>query len=204
MSLINRIELSNFLDKSGGSDWNPTYRHCVLDLKGQSTAIVLMNGSGKTTINTAILGLLSRQRTLVSNMRKVFAPDSSGVHTHVRVEFIQPDMKTSVPTLPTISQTITGEKYVFGVCGFRDGSQSLKYYCYPGILEDVPVANVNDGSIELLFNEEFAKIIREKNGARQGTSKDEWLDRVHDHWGAQQLNQMVSFLQDGGGDKSAS
>ncbi len=204
MSLINRIELSNFLDKSGGSEWKPTYRHNVLDLKGQNTAIVLMNGSGKTTITTAILGLLSRQHSLVSNMRKVFAPDSFGVYTHVRVEFIQPDMRTSVPTLPTISHTVTGEKYVFGVCGFRDGTQNLKYYCYPGILEDVPVANIADDSIKLLFNEEFTKTIREKNGSRQGISRDEWLDKVHDHWGAQQLNQMVAFLQDGGGDKSAS
>jgi ABC-type dipeptide/oligopeptide/nickel transport system ATPase subunit len=204
MSLINRIELSNFLDKSGGRDWKPTYRHCVLDLKGQNTAIVLMNGSGKTTITTAILGVLSRQHSLVSSMRKVFAPDSFGVYTHVRVEFIQPDMRTSLPTLPTISRTVTGEKYVFGVCGYMDGSQNLKYYCYPGILDDVPVANVNDGSTKLLFNEEFTKALREKNGSKQGISKDEWLDRVHDHWGAQQLNQMVSFLQDGGGDKSAS
>ena len=54
MSLVNRIELSNFFDKTGGSEWNPTYRHNVLDLRGQNTAIVLMNGSGKTTITTAI------------------------------------------------------------------------------------------------------------------------------------------------------
>ncbi len=206
MSLINRIELSNFLDKSGGNEWKPTYRHNVLDLRGQNTAIVLMNGSGKTTITTAILGLLSRQQSLVSTMRKVFAPDNFGIFTHVRVEFIQPDMRTSVPTLPTISNAVTGEKYVFGVCGYAGDNQSLKYYCYPGILEDVPVAYVKEGATELFFNEEFEKAIRAKSGSRhgKGITKDEWLDRVHDHWGAQQLNQMVAFLKDGGGDKSAS
>ena len=205
MSLINKIELSNFLDKSGGDNWTPTYRHNVLELNGQNTAIVLMNGSGKTTIATAFLAVLSRQKSLVSTMRTVFSPSDYGVYTHFRIEFIQPDMKTSVPTLPTIDTTVTGETYVFGVCGHKDDNKSLKFYCYPGTLEDVPVVEFKENTTHLLLNKEFEKAIRAKNDSRYSNiTVDEWLHRVHDHCGAQQLDQMVAFLKDGGGDKSAS
>lgn len=205
-SLINRIEISNFLDFNKNEVWSPSYPHVVLDLKGHNTAIQLLNGTGKTTISTALLGLLSRHQGLVKRMRGTFAPKSSGVFTHFRVEMIQPSPEVTIPNMWGVPNKIIGDTYVFGVCGFLDDASGLKYYCFPGRLEEAPVASYSsDDELSLALNEEFKVAIRSKHNSHyDNLSKEDWLARVYQHWGEQSLGQTVNFQLNGGGDASAS
>ncbi|RTR05409.1 hypothetical protein [Halomonas nitroreducens] len=49
MSVINRIEVANLLNKHGdvASPWEAKMRHLLLDLRGQSSAISMDNGFGQ-------------------------------------------------------------------------------------------------------------------------------------------------------------
>ncbi|MDN3554817.1 hypothetical protein [Halomonas maura] len=49
MSVINRIEVANLLNKHGdvASPWEARRRHRLLDLRGQSSAISRENGFGQ-------------------------------------------------------------------------------------------------------------------------------------------------------------
>ncbi|MBB3140574.1 hypothetical protein [Halomonas organivorans] len=49
MSVINRIEVANLLNKHGdvASPWEAKMRHLLLDLRGQSSAISMENGVGR-------------------------------------------------------------------------------------------------------------------------------------------------------------
>lgn len=205
-SLINRIEISNFLDATKGAEWNPTYRHQILDLLGQNAAIQLLNGAGKTVISNAFLGVLSRHKTLVSRMAGTFATKESGIYTHFRVEFVECDGKPVVASLLDTPNRVVGETYVFGVCGYCDDKTGLKYYCYPGRLEDVPVATTFSNKETTLFlNEEFQAEIKAKSDRFfNNISVEDWGARVHQHWPEQSLLQMVNFQLNGGGDASAS
>lgn len=71
-------------------DWSPRIRYECLDFRGQSAAINLTNGGGKTTLAEAWLAVLSRDHSLVSRTKKKFSPKSSGVWSHVQVELVRP------------------------------------------------------------------------------------------------------------------
>ena len=77
MSVISRIEISNWLNLDSTREWNPDYRHVVLDLRGQSTAVQAQNGTGKTRMSRAILALLGRDREFTSDARAKMAPRSA-------------------------------------------------------------------------------------------------------------------------------
>ncbi|MEC9483494.1 MAG: hypothetical protein UMU75_09275, partial [Halomonas sp.] len=93
MSVINRIEVANLLNKHGdiASPWDAKMRHLLLDLRGQSSAISMENGFGKTTLAEALIGLLSRDRTLLARTRRKCSPSSVAGQgrswSHLRVEF---------------------------------------------------------------------------------------------------------------------
>ena len=85
MSLINRIELSNFLV---GTSKTANYRHALFDFEGKSTAVVMGNGGGKTTINNALIGMMSRNTSMIGKTRALMAiPGPGSVYSHIRIEF---------------------------------------------------------------------------------------------------------------------
>lgn len=138
MSLINRIELSNFLF---GASKSANYRHALFDFEGKSTAVVMGNGGGKTTINNALIGMMSRNTVLIGKTRALMAiPGPGSVYSHIRIEFLVPDDESGrQSTLPGMTSVLTGESWVFGICGYAGDNGSLYYYYYPGVLEDTAV-----------------------------------------------------------------
>lgn len=161
------------------------------------------NGSGKTTISRSCLGTLSRNPKLITEMKTAFSPKEQGIYTHVRIEFVRPQQASPSTTLPGIINQAQGEKYVFGVCGYRDST--LKYYCYPGRLEDVPIVEKDSqGAFSFVQNEDFQAALKKTSHYKWDVSSEDWKERIHEHWGPQQLQQMVKYMQDGGDDKAAS
>lgn len=203
MSLIAQFECSNLLNSTKSDVWTPSIPSIKLTLDGLNTAIFMGNGAGKTTLSRCMLGTLSRHTTLVTAMKEAFAPRVQGIYTHVRVEFVQPRQSTPSPTLPGIVNKADGDRYVFGVCGYSDST--IKFYCYSGRLEDVPVVvKDNSGELTFILNEEFESNLRSVPSYKWNVSAEDWKERVQEHWGQQQLRQMVQFLLQGGDDKSAS
>ena len=203
MSLIAQFECSNLLNSSKSDVWTPSIPSIKLTLDGLNTAIFMGNGAGKTTLSRCMLGTLSRHTTLVTAMKEAFAPRVQGIYTHVRIEFVQPRQSTPLSTLPGIINKADGDRYVFGVCGYSDSN--IKFYCYSGRLEDVPVVlKDNNGELTFILNEEFESNLRSVPSYKWNVSAEDWKERVQEHWGQQQLRQMVQFLLQGGDDKSAS
>ena len=69
MSTINRIEIANFLNLNGEGEsekWDPRYRFVTFNFHGQSAALNMTNGVGKTSNVEAWLAILTRDPQLIS------------------------------------------------------------------------------------------------------------------------------------------
>lgn len=208
MSVINRIEIANLLNKHGdvASPWDAKMRHLLLDLRGQSSAISMENGFGKTTLAEALIGLLSRDRTLLARTRRKCTPSSVAGEgrswSHLRVEFRsrsggarQDDM------LAAAGEEVAGETFVFGFYGYSDGS-GLSFYHYAGRLEDIPVHHLTrDGKLALHANSDI-KTAMSQRGVRLTHNREEWLEAVGAHVSRRELAQLAAFQKEGGADKS--
>ncbi|MBD3894950.1 hypothetical protein IEI94_03675 [Halomonas sp. ML-15] len=208
MSVINRIEVANLLNKHGdiASPWDAKMRHLLLDLRGQSSAISMENGFGKTTLAEALIGLLSRDRSLISRTRRKCSPSTVAGQgrswSHLRVEFRsrsggerQDDM------LAAAGEEVAGETFVFGFYGYSDGS-GLSFYHYPGRLEDIPVHHMTaDGMLALYANSDIKTAMASRN-VRLTHNREEWLDAVGAHVSRRELAQLAAFQKEGGADKS--
>lgn len=204
MSLINRIEVSNFLDPGDGEAWRPLFRYEQLRLNCLSSAIVLENGNGKTSLVNAMFAILGRDRTLISETGKRMPPRSVGVYGHVRIEFvIRAPSKVFEGFLADESQQKSGEPWVMGVCGFK--GEPLDFYYYQGKLEDVPLAGTSPAGKKILVpNEEFRARLKAIRGEWSPDLRT-WREMVSQQGILpQQLRQMLAFQKAGGGDKSSS
>ncbi|MHB0777197.1 hypothetical protein [Halomonas sp. WWR20] len=207
MSVINRIEVANLLNKHGDitSPWDAKMRHLLLDLRGQSSAISMENGFGKTTLAEALIGLLSRDRTLLARSRRKCSPSSVAGHgrswSHLRVEFRAGDAAAQSDMLAIAGEEVAGETFVFGMYGYSDGS-GLSFYHYAGRLEDVPVHHLTrDAKLALYANADVQAFMRTV-GVTRSANREEWLDAVGAHISRRELAQMAAFQKEGGADKS--
>ncbi|MGQ7248884.1 hypothetical protein ACUN9Y_16310 [Halomonas sp. V046] len=208
MSVINRIEVANLLNKHGdvASPWDAKMRHLLLDLRGQSSAISMENGFGKTTLAEALIGLLSRDRTLLSRTRRKCSPSTvSGQGrswSHLRVEFrTRSDGGGQDDMLAAAGEEVAGATFVFGFYGYSDGS-GLSFYHYPGRLEDVAIHHLTqDGKLALYANSDIKQAMTQ-HGVRLTHNRDEWLDAVNAHVSRRELAQLAAFQKEGGADKS--
>lgn len=208
MSVINRIEVANLLNKHGdiASPWDAKMRHLLLDLRGQSSAISMENGFGKTTLAEALIGLLSRDRTLLARTRRKCSPASVAGQgrswTHLRVEFRSGDGAAGQSDmLAAAGEEVAGETFVFGFHGYSDGS-GLSFYHYAGRLEDIPVHHMTrDAKLALYANSDVQAAMR-THGVTRSANREEWLDAVGAHISRRELAQMAAFQKEGGADKS--
>ncbi|QJQ94051.1 MULTISPECIES: hypothetical protein [Halomonadaceae] len=207
MSVINRIEVANLLNKHGdiASPWDAKMRHLLLDLRGQSSAISMENGFGKTTLAEALIGLLSRDRSLLSRTRRKCSPSTVAGQgrswSHLRVEFRSGGESCQSDMLAAAGEEVAGETFVFGMYGYSDGS-ALAFYHYAGRLESVPVHHVTlDGKLALYANAEVQSALR-AHGATRSANREEWLDAVGVHISRRELAQLAAFQKEGGADKS--
>ncbi|MCE8021155.1 hypothetical protein HOP51_13710 [Halomonas sp. MCCC 1A11036] len=208
MSVINRIEVANLLNKHGdvASPWDAKMRHLLLDLRGQSSAISMENGFGKTTLSEALIGLLSRDRTLLSRTRRKCSPSAVGgtarSWSHLRVEFrSRSGLERQNDMLAAVGEEVAGETFVFGFYGYSDGS-GLSFYHYAGRLEDVPVHHLTlDGKLALYANRDVKAAMAERS-VRLTHNREEWLEAVGAHVSRRELAQLAAFQKEGGADKS--
>lgn len=206
MSLINKIAISNVSNMNGkGSQvWEPRFRYEVLNCHGQSTAMNLVNGGGKTTLTEGILAVLSRDRKLVTNTKSKFSPPSCKVWSHLQIELIMPHGNvTHNDMLTSIGGDMNGETWVFGICGHRGPQEAITYYYYPGTLNDLPIGKKINNEVALTNNRLFKETRQSINGIKWGVDKVEWLEVVGRHLSMDGIKQLVAFQKKGGSDKSA-
>ena len=208
MGLINRVAISNMLNYYGDSKrkkWSPRFRYECLDFRGQSTAVNLTNGGGKTTLAEAMLAVLSRDHTLVSHTKKKFSPKSVGVWSHVQVELIRPLTSTGqADFITTQGNEINGEHWVFGMYGYL-GDQGVNYYYYQGRIEALPIGSDDKKQRTLKSNEEFVRNRKALPGLVMSPHEDEWSEALALKVNLPQsiIRQMTDFQKRGGQDKSA-
>lgn len=208
MSVINRIEIANLLNKHGdvSSPWEPKMRHLLLNLHGQSTAVSMENGFGKTTLSDGLIGMLSRDRKLMSNTRRKMSParvqGQERPWSHIRVEFrsaAQQDRQQN-DLLAQAGEEVTGENWVFGLYGHSDSDSH--FYYFQGSLEECPIRETTlDGKVRLASNRDFLNNARSIKVIRPST-RDEWLESISRHISRKELEQLAGFQKEGGADKS--
>lgn len=201
MALMNRWQISNFLDSRKGRDWFPDFVGECFDFGGLSTAINMDNGLGKSSVTEAVLWMLSRDRELGRKTKPRIAPEADRRFTHIRCEFVEPKGDIGAG-----GERIVGETWVFGYYGNRgdDGC----FYCYPGTLEDCPVhidEIDEDGAIfkVCMPDDEFRAALATFKTAVITGARD-WAARVRQFMSGAQLEQLVAYQKKGGGDKAAS
>lgn len=211
VAVITRIEFVNFLSEGwqphmGVAGWRPLWPANTIRLAGQSTAIQIDNGCGKTSATNAVLYLMSRDKRLRTAFLERCAPVGAG-YTHVRIEFgirsdeasLQSDLITTDPV------EFPGETYVIGVCANRGDEDSLQFYRYPGFLEDAVAYSQGDGKIVFVNNEAFRASVKRlpKGEWNRWATLAEWRKVVSDLISPEVVKQNVAFHLKGGGDASA-
>lgn len=210
MALISRWELSNFLNSGKQARWRPDFVGEVFDFGGGSTAVVMDNGTGKTSITDAVLFLLSQDRTLLDRTKSRFAKQSTEFFTHVRIEFVLPRDASQRSLLSAFGEPAnSGEYHVVGLFGNRLPNDSLDYktYHYQGRLEDCPVhvEEEIDGDIVKSLRDDNAFVENLKDlGVNVHKRNMDLQAELAEFVSAEQVRQLVDYQKQGGGDKSAS
>jgi hypothetical protein len=210
MAVITRVEVVNYLCEGwkphmGTDQWRPLWPANTLRFAGQSTAIQIPNGCGKTSIATALLFLLSRDRVLKKQFLDKCAPSELG-YTHVRMEFaIRTDDSLTQRDLITLSPLdIPAQTYVVGVCANR-GDDDLQFYRHPGMLEDSPAYRLDGTSIRFTPNDDFRNRVRKlpKADWNRWGAIAEWRRAIGEFMTPEVVRQNVQFHKSGAGDASA-
>ncbi|MBI1890201.1 MAG: hypothetical protein HYS18_06130 [Burkholderiales bacterium] len=207
--LINQIGLTNFLCEGyekaeKKTEWIPLYRGNEIWLGGHSAAVQLRNGAGKTSIVDASLYLLSRHSELKTRILKRLAP-STKTWSHVRIQFCKRTGDPRQAGLTSFAEAdFPGEKYVVGMCGYRD-EQEPHFYYYPGDFAAAPTYLIEGTKRRLVDNDTFKQSVKRIDGFRWnawGRLKD-WRSFVDEFISIDVVDENVDFQLAGGGDASA-
>ena len=207
MASITRIEVANFLSDgySSGKEWIPLYRGETLRLFGQSAALQIDNGGGKTSLTEACLYLLSRDRKLKPRVEDRVAPVDHG-WTHIRIEFIEKPHNENIlqSSLITVEpDEVPGTPYVIGLCWNR--GKEPYFYSFQGFLEDALCFQKTENKLELIDNESFRKSVKALPGSRWNNWSNipEWHEDIRQFTNVEIIKQNVEFQLEGAGDYSA-
>lgn len=206
MPLINRIEVSNFMNVTRRDPWQPTWPHAIFDLLGLNSVINMPNGRGKTTIVTAILCCLAGNGRRFSDIRSThFAPKSTGYYSHVRVQ-ITMDTESGA-AFDMFTEAPQGQQMVFGVYGRSNEDESYNFYAYHGTFEECPVHRMSSekkGSLELVSDKEFLDRLqimpgRFPSSARE-KSNEAWRAFVSKWFDMTSIEQQINYQFKAGGE----
>jgi hypothetical protein len=207
MASITRIEVANFLSDgySSGKEWIPLYRGETLRLFGQSAALQIDNGGGKTSLTEACLYLLSRNRQLRPRVEDRVAPVDEG-WTHIRIEFVEKPHNENIlqSSLITVEpDEVPGTPYVIGLCWNR--GKDPYFYRFQGLLEDALCFQKTKNKLELIDNESFRNAVKKIPGARWNNWGNiaEWHEDIRQFTNVEIIKQNVEFQLEGAGDYSA-
>ena len=207
MASITRIEVANFLcdGYETGKEWIPLYRGETLRLFGQSAALQIDNGGGKTSLTEACLFLLSRNSKLKPKVEDRTAPEEKG-WTHIRIEFIEKshlenNLQNSLITVDPAEAI--GTHYVIGLCWNR--GKDPYFYRFQGMLEDALCFRKTPNRLELIDNEFFRDSVKNLSGSRWNNWGNiaEWQDEIRQFTNVEIIKQNVEFQLAGAGDYSA-
>ena len=164
----------------------------------------------KNTIAEAIMTVLSRNSKFARNTLAKMAPLTStspfgAYYSHIRIEFVVRNSEPTDDFFTLAGEDVPGETWVFGICGNRrergTNDPGLKYYYYSGILDNCPVADIENNV--LITNDAFRTTLRNIRGSSWDVGADEWHERVHEMLPKHVIHQLVEFQKAGAGDYSA-
>jgi hypothetical protein len=213
MAVITHIEVANFLGEGYGmggqastDKWSPLYRGVTLPLRGQSTAVQVNNGDGKSSLTDGCLYLLSRDHRLKERVQSRCAPSDKG-WSHVRIEFGEKTPGENLLQSDLITRNadeFPGIRYVIGMCWNRD-SIDPHFYRYQGELTDTPVYEKTASGLALIANDAFRNSVEKIKGFRWnkwGRISD-WHEEIKFFIDVAVVRQNVDFQLKGAGDASA-
>jgi hypothetical protein len=199
MALITKVEVSNFLNTERVDPWDPAWKahwpHLCLDFDGENAIGRVDNGRGKTRLCNAIFTILTRDRTLHAETKRLLAPSKKGISSHIRIE-----VKQQITTGRELFESGV-EHYVMGLYGCYD--KDITFYLYQGKLSDCPVAFIQneDGSkkIELVTDKQFKEVLKNQKGY-QNRNRSEYIEAVSLLFDMGFLQQQLNYQKSGGGD----
>jgi hypothetical protein len=210
MSTINRIQVANFLNLNGEGEqdpWAPRYRVVTFNFHGQSTAMNMTNGVGKTSNVEAWLALLTRDQELISRTRRKMAPERDGYYSHIRIELRVPTSGNAAQEDLFVQQGSPAagkETWVFGMYGYRSAG-SISFYYYRGSFEQVPIGAGGSAGValSLLPNQQFRAALKAADRRRHHPSREDWIAELSLHVSPVSMRRQAEYQKRGGGDKSA-
>lgn len=198
MPILQRIELSNFLNSKRAKPWRPDWPHQVLEINGENAALNIPNGKGKSTIVTAILAMLTYHSKSLKDIRtRFFAPVQSGHYTHIRIQILIPMQGASGDLIERSGGDIGGQPMVFGMYGYSGENEKLEFYSYQGTFEDAPLAHVHNLHHTLIADDAFLGQLKTcanlfPNNAKERT-KRAWLSYVEDFFDMPSIKQQLVY-----------
>lgn len=209
MPLIQKIEISNFLNGergAAGNLWRALWPHQVFDLGGLSAAMNITNGKGKSSMVMTALALLTADRKELRSVADfAFAPKRHSHYTHVRIQVLVPSAASGGPDLLSMADSDAGgDPMVFGVYGNSGENGELRFYSYQGTIDDCPVAYTNGFAHTFVDNNTFRARL---DGApkhfpvnRQEGTDRAWLDHVGTIFDMASLHQQLKYQKLRGGE----
>lgn len=208
MPLINKIEVSNFMNSRREEPWRPDWTFQVFDLKSENTAINMPNGRGKSTLVHTILALLAHDKSIHELRKNHFAPQSTGHYTHIRIEtYIWVEDDSPVDLVVQSGGDAGGTPMVFGLYGNAGESGSFKVYAYRGTLEDCPIGRREGNSITLTGNQYFLDKLSAMPGRFPATQRDDtrvnWREHVSGIFDMPSIEQQLLYQKAKGAEGSS-
>lgn len=208
MPLINKIEVSNFMNSRREDPWRPDWTFQVFDLKSENTAINMPNGRGKSTLVLTILALLAHDKSIHELRKNHFAPQSTGHYTHIRIEtYIWVEDDSPVDLVVQSGGDAGGTPMVLGLHGNAGESGSCKVYAYRGTLEDCPIGRREGNRITLTGNQDFLDKLLVMPGRFPATQREDtrvnWREHVSGVFDMPSIEQQLVYQKAKGAEGSS-
>jgi hypothetical protein len=207
MPLINRIEISNFMNSRREDPWRPDWAFQMFVLKGENSAINMPNGKGKSTISLAVLAMLTHDKSLNEVRRKHFAPQSTGHFSHIRMEtHIWTDDDSPNDLIAQAGGDFGGYPMVFGIYGNAGETGSHRFYSYRGTLEECAIGRKEGNRVTLVGNNDFRDKLETMAGKFPASQRDDtrtnWRDHVSGVFDMPSIEQQLIYQKAKGAEGS--
>lgn len=195
MPLIQRIEISNFLNSGRIEPWRPDWPHQVFNLNAENTAMNIPNGKGKSSLILSILSMLTGNMRPLNNIRnRHYSPRRTGRYTHIRLEvLVTLPGEGSNDLVSMAGGDLAGSPMVFGLFGNSGENERVSFYAYRGKLEDCKIANVHEMRHDLVTDKDFLESLNACAGVLRDPSQREWLAYLDDHFDLSNLRQQFVY-----------
>jgi len=195
MPLIQRIEVSNFMNSGRVEPWRPDWPHQVFDLNAENTAMNIPNGKGKSSLVLSLLAMLTAHMKSINELRgRHYAPRRTGRYTHIRLQvLVTLPGEGSNDLVGMAGGDLAGSPMVFGLYGNSGENERVNFYAYRGTFEDCSIAHVHQMRHDLIADKEFLEALRARPGVFRDPSVKEWLAYLDDYFDMSNLHQQFVY-----------